>query len=96
VLGGAATPAEQLKVKLEELDAAVKKYGADVEIAKRAKDFLVDQSDIEKARGLLSVLGGAATPAEQLKVRMQETFRGYQEVWRGRGNCKARSRFSQR
>jgi hypothetical protein len=79
VLGGAATPAEQLQVKMQELDAAVRKYGADTETAKRAKDFLndSDQLGIESARERLGLASQEAIlTARLIELKRQEATAG--------------------
>jgi hypothetical protein len=79
VLGAAATPAEQLNLKLAELAIKARDAGvSDAELA-RAQGVLKESFRVDNLSGTISALGSAATPTEQLALKTAQLRQQYDQ-----------------
>src|SRR5581483_2943800 len=67
-LGQAATPAQQLQGRFNELNKAIELNIIDAGQAARVQGILKESFAVDQLRAMVSALGAAATPAEQYRV----------------------------
>jgi hypothetical protein len=72
ILGAAATPAEQLKLKLAELAIAAKTAGVSDDVLRRAQAALNEEFNVSRIAAMVSALGSAATISEQYRLHVAQ------------------------